>query len=51
MKGAGIDTNSFQAHSLLAASSIKAVELGHSVQDVKKHGNWKLNSNTFEKLH
>ena len=51
MKGAGINTNSFQAHSLRAASSTKAVELGHSVQDIKKHANWNLNSNTFEKLH
>jgi hypothetical protein len=51
MGKAGIDTTKFQAHSLRAASSTKAVELGHSIQDVKKHANWSLNSNTFEKYY
>lgn len=49
MAEAGIDTKEYQAHSIRAASSTKAVELGHSIQEVKKHANWSLNSNTFEK--
>lgn len=48
MTEAGIDTKEYQAHSILAASSTKAVELGHSIQEVKKRANWSLNSNTFE---
>ncbi|KAG1038842.1 hypothetical protein G6F43_012627 [Rhizopus delemar] len=48
---AGIDTTYFQAHSIRSASSTKAVELGHSIQDVKKHANWSLTSNTFEKFY
>ncbi|KAG0848661.1 hypothetical protein G6F17_011455 [Rhizopus arrhizus] len=51
MEAAGVDTNAFQAHSIRAASSTKAVELGHQIQDVKKHANWSLNSNTFEKYY
>ncbi|KAG1455810.1 hypothetical protein G6F55_006855 [Rhizopus delemar] len=51
MQDAGIDTKHFQAHSIQSASSTKAVELGHSIQDVKKHANWGLNSNTFEKFY
>ncbi|KAG1059457.1 hypothetical protein G6F42_028309 [Rhizopus arrhizus] len=48
MQAAGIDTTNFQAHSIRLATSTKAVELGHSIQDVKKHANWSLQSNTFE---
>ncbi|KAG1514262.1 hypothetical protein G6F47_011917 [Rhizopus delemar] len=51
MQDAGIDTKHFQAHSIRSASSTKAVELGHSIQDLKKHANWSLNSNTFEKFY
>jgi len=49
MDKAGIDTNHYQAHSIRAASSTKAVELGHSVLRVKDHAGWSLNSNTCEK--
>lgn len=48
---AGIDTSLFQAHSLRAASSTKAVELGNSIQAVKKHANSSLNSDMFEKFY
>ena len=48
---AGINTKDYQAHSVRAASSTKAVELGHSIQEVKKHANWSLNSNTFENFY
>ncbi|KAG1450436.1 hypothetical protein G6F56_008351 [Rhizopus delemar] len=51
MTEAGIDTKEYQAHSIRAASSTKAVELGHSIQEVKKHANWSLNSNTFEQYY
>lgn len=37
MAKAGIDIKDHNAHSVRAASSTKAVELGHSIQDVKKH--------------
>jgi hypothetical protein len=50
-KEAGIDTTHFQAHSIRSAASTKAVELGHSIQDVKKHADWSLTSNTFEKFY
>ncbi|KAG1617817.1 hypothetical protein G6F46_004388 [Rhizopus delemar] len=48
MDKAGVDTNNYQAHSIRAASSTKAVELDHSIKDVKKYAKWSLNSNTFE---
>lgn len=51
MESAGIDATHFQAHSISSASSIKAVELGHSIQDIKKYANWSLNSYTFEKFY
>src|SRR3972149_341629 len=51
MEKAGIDIKDYQAHAIRAASSTKAVELGHSIQDVKKHANWSLNSNTFENFY
>ncbi|KAG1045554.1 hypothetical protein G6F43_011250 [Rhizopus delemar] len=51
MGKAGINIKDYQAHSIRAASSTKAVELGHSIQDVKKHANWSLNSNTFENFY
>lgn len=51
MDEAGIDTKAYQAHSIRAASSTKAAELGHSIEQVKKHANWSLNSNTFEKFY
>lgn len=51
MESAGIDATHFQAHSISSASSTKAVELGHSIQDIKKYANWCLNSYTFEKFY
>jgi hypothetical protein len=48
MESAGIDTQGYKPHSIRAAASTKAVDLGHTIQDVKKHANWSLNSNTFE---
>ncbi|KAG1049829.1 hypothetical protein G6F43_007864 [Rhizopus delemar] len=48
MDKAGVDTNNYQAHSIRAASSTKAVELDHSIKDVKKYAKWSLSSNTFE---
>jgi hypothetical protein len=51
MNKAGVDTNLYKAHFIRAAASTKAVELGYSIQDVKKHANWSLNSNTFEKYY
>jgi integrase len=51
MEKSGIDTTKFKAHSIRAASSTKAVEKGHSIDSVKEHAGWSLNSNTFEKFY
>ncbi|KAG1061808.1 hypothetical protein G6F41_011968 [Rhizopus arrhizus] len=51
MSQAGIDTTKYQPHSIRSASSTKAVQLGFKIDDVKKHANWSLNSNTFEKYY
>lgn len=42
---------SYSAHSIRAASSTTAVELGNSVDKVKSYANWSLNSNTFERYY
>lgn len=39
MELVGIDTKEYQAHFVRAAANTEAVELGHSIQDVKKHAN------------
>lgn len=51
MEKAGIDITKFQAHSIRAASSTKAVELGHSQRAVKSHAVWSLLTDTFEKYY
>ncbi|KAG1169999.1 hypothetical protein G6F36_011988 [Rhizopus arrhizus] len=51
MERSGIDTTIYKAHSIRSASSTKAVEKGHSIQAVKKHAGWSLNSNTFERFY
>ncbi|KAG0980756.1 hypothetical protein G6F29_007590 [Rhizopus arrhizus] len=51
MSQAGIDTTKYQPHSIRSAASTKAVQLGFKIDDVKKHANWSLNSNTFEKYY
>jgi hypothetical protein len=51
MKKAGIDTNIYKPHSFRSASSTKAVEQGASIDNVKQHANWNLNSGTFEKYY
>jgi hypothetical protein len=45
------NTTKYKAHSVRPASSTKAVERGHSIQAVKEHANWSLNTNTFEKFY
>lgn len=49
MKKAGIDTKVYKPHSIRSASSIKAVENGISIYQVKQRANWNHRSNTFEK--
>jgi hypothetical protein len=39
MESADIDTTHFQAHSISSASNTKAIELGYSIQDIKKYAN------------
>ncbi|KAG1050452.1 hypothetical protein G6F43_007274 [Rhizopus delemar] len=51
MERSGIDTTIYKAHSIRSASSTKAVEKGHSIQAVKEHAGWSLNSNTFERFY
>jgi hypothetical protein len=51
MEAVRINTVHSQAHSMRSASSTKAVEPGHTIQSVKKHANWSLNSDTFVKFY
>ncbi|KAI8047292.1 uncharacterized protein B0P05DRAFT_632010 [Gilbertella persicaria] len=39
MANAGIDTNKFGPRSIRSASSTKAVQLGHKIEEIKKHAN------------
>ncbi|KAG2190635.1 hypothetical protein INT47_008410, partial [Mucor saturninus] len=48
MDSAGIDTEKYTVHSIRAAASTKAVDLGMSFETVKDHANWSQNSSTFE---
>ncbi|KAG1224241.1 hypothetical protein G6F35_004141 [Rhizopus arrhizus] len=50
MRQAGVDPN-YKAHSIRSASSTKAVARGNTIQSVKKHANWSLNTNTFESFY
>ncbi|KAI9254083.1 hypothetical protein BY458DRAFT_481113 [Sporodiniella umbellata] len=43
--------HTLESHSIRAASYTKAAELGNNIQAVKKHANWSLNSDTFEKFY
>ena len=51
MARAGVDTTKYKAHSIISASSTKAVEKGVDITRVKQHANWSLRSNTFEKYY
>ncbi|KAG1265988.1 hypothetical protein G6F68_003111 [Rhizopus microsporus] len=51
MQEAGIDTQVYGPHSLRSASSTKAVQLGYKIDDVKKHANWSLSADTFERFY
>lgn len=51
MTKAGIDTSIYRAHSTRSASSTKAIEQGHTIEQVKDHANWSRNSQTFEKFY
>ncbi|KAI9478841.1 MAG: hypothetical protein EXX96DRAFT_619761 [Benjaminiella poitrasii] len=46
MSLAGIDTTKYRSHAIHSAASTKAVQLGYSVEEFKKHSNWSLTSNT-----
>jgi integrase len=48
---AGIDTTQYTAHSYRAAAATKAIQQGASIQEVKKHANWSLHSDTLEKYY
>jgi hypothetical protein len=48
MADAGIDITKHSPHFFRSAVSTKAVSKRISIQDVKIHANWSLNSNTFE---
>ncbi|KAG1034774.1 hypothetical protein G6F43_013346 [Rhizopus delemar] len=51
MKQAGIDTEKYGPHSIRSAASTKAVEKGHSIENVKQHANWSRNTQTFERFY
>jgi hypothetical protein len=51
MKNAGVDTKLYGPHSIRSASSTKAVERGHTIEEVKEHANWSRNTQTFERFY
>jgi hypothetical protein len=51
MKNAGVDTSLYGPHSIRSASSTKAVERGHTIEEVKEHANWSRNTQTFERFY
>ncbi|KAI9003534.1 hypothetical protein CLU79DRAFT_714313 [Phycomyces nitens] len=51
MNEAGINIKTYGAHSLWSASITKAVLKETSIQSVKLHANWSLNSDTFERYY
>ncbi|KAG1183649.1 hypothetical protein G6F36_008294 [Rhizopus arrhizus] len=51
MKQAGIDTEKYSPHPIRSAASTKAVEKGHSIENVKQHANWSRNTQTFERFY
>ena len=51
MQLSSIDPTQYKAHSICSASSTKAIEKVHSIQTVKEHANWSLNSNSFENFY
>jgi hypothetical protein len=46
---AGVDTSIFGAHSIRSAASTAAFQKGLSINEIKIHANWSLNSDTFER--
>ncbi|KAG1562381.1 hypothetical protein G6F47_000981 [Rhizopus delemar] len=51
LQAAGIDTTVFGPHSIRSASKLKTVEMGHKIDDVKKHAHWSLSADTFERFY
>ncbi|KAG1057673.1 hypothetical protein G6F43_000491 [Rhizopus delemar] len=51
LQAAGIDTTVFGPHSIRSASKLKTVEVGHKIDDVKKHAHWSLSADTFERFY
>jgi integrase len=49
MANAGINTSVFKAHSIRSASSSAAYQHGIKREVIKKHANWSLNTDTFER--
>ncbi|KAG1379850.1 hypothetical protein G6F61_004572 [Rhizopus arrhizus] len=50
MREAGVNAK-YKAHSIRAAASEKAIQKGNTIQSVKKHANWSLNTNIFENFY
>jgi hypothetical protein len=46
-----IDTQVHGPHSFRSALSTKAVQLGHKIDNVKKHANWSLSADMFERFY
>lgn len=51
LKGAGIDTSLFTAHSCRSASSSKAKAMGLSVSEILERGDWSPKSSTWQKFY
>ncbi|CEG82087.1 hypothetical protein RMATCC62417_16210 [Rhizopus microsporus] len=51
MHNAGVDTALYGPHSIRSASSTKAIERGHTIEETKEHANWSRNTQTFERFY
>jgi hypothetical protein len=51
LKEAGINTKVYSTHSIRSASASAAYHQGIDTNTIKRHGNWSLNSDTFERYY
>ena len=51
MQATGIDTKTYGPYSIGSVSSTMAAELGNEIDKIKKHANWSLSTNTFERFY
>ncbi|KAG1170117.1 hypothetical protein G6F70_007916 [Rhizopus microsporus] len=51
IQAAGIDTKIYSLHAIRSTSNTKAAELSNEIDKIKKHANWSLSANTFERFY